>query len=519
MPQDLQNYEQNERVRKAVIKLGGTVTVGDVMTATGLGNHEAKEALDKLIQTHEGTMRISEKGEIQYAFSKGCVLRDQRSWWQRNKKAIMNVIKKLFKIIIMLVLVVYFIIYLIILIALLTSNRNSNSRIDIGGIWFFFWGTGDTSRYTRRKAPLYTRVYNFVFGPEEEEIDPLEARLKCGQLIRAKNGVITVEDWMVISGQTREKCESDLARFTAEFDGAAEITDNGTLVYVFENMMMSARQKRAKADPIPDKAWMVLEQPRPLSGNTEADGGNGAVIGLNLFNLVMSFIFMYGATSLLSESSDPSIQQMTQTEIEQIENYAFWLGIFPFIFSSLIFLVPLIRLPGNIHENKERRERSVRKAVIGAIFDGNKTHRDITLSQIRTKATGYLMNNHLPPVTDGETKSAMNLLVSELGGELDFESEKYMFDNMDTRLEDARQERERRDLAHQDSGRVVFSTDNQEQEKIEDDNARSDMDEFEKMLQGGGKFTPARGHGEYNSSYSGARSSSSGSNYSSGNRY
>ena len=521
MPQELQNYEQVERVRQAVIKLGGTVTIGDVMSATGLGNYEAKEALDNLIQTHEGTMRISEKGEIQYAFSKGCVLRDQRSWWQRNKKAIMKVIKGLFKVIIMLVLVVYFILFMLILIALIFNNRNSSSRINISGFWFIFWGSGDSSGYSAKKAPLYTQVYNFVFGPEEEEIDPLEAKQKCGQLIRARNGVITVEDWMMISGQTREQCESDLARFTAEFDGTVEITDNGTLIYVFEDMMKSAKRQLAV---IPHKAWQCLETPRPLSGNTPENGGNGAVIGLNSFNLIMSFVIMHYLTSILG-SGDPEKVRFTIEEQEQLSNYAFWLGIFPFIFSSLIFAVPLIRLPFNIRENKERRERSVRKAVIGAVFDGriDKTdprlfNKELTIEQVRTKATNYLMKSYLPAATDEEARKAMNSLMYEVNAELDFETQNYKFDVMDDRLADAEQERSKRNLANQDVGRVVFSTDNNEQEKVEEENARADMEEFDKLLHGKGGFTPARG-ASYDTSYSGANSSGargSRGNYSSG---
>ena len=523
MPQELQNYEQIERVRQAVIKLGGTVTVGDIMSVTGLGNYEAKEALDGLIQTHEGTMRVSEKGEIQYAFAAGCVLRDQRSWWQRNKKAILKVIKGLFKVIIMLVLVIYFVIFMLILIALLFSNRNSD-RINISGFWFIFWGGSDSGGVANAtKAPLYTRVYNFVFGPEEEEVDPLEARQKCGQLIRAKNGVITVEDWMMISGQTREKCESDLARFTAEFDGTAEITDNGTLVYVFENMMKTARQKRAQFVPMPAGAWKSLEHPRPLSGNTVQNGGDGAVIGLNLFNLIMSFVIMRYLGAVIGSWNAEQEVALTLAEQEQLKNYAFWLGIFPFIFSSLIFLVPLLRLPGNIRENRLRRERSVRKAVMGAIFEGRKNDKvdysELTMADVRSMATNHLMQSHLPAATDEEAKKALNELIYEVSGELDFETQKYKFNQMDSRIADAAQERAKRALDHQDSGRVVFSTDNTEQERIDDDNARADMDDFDKMLHGKGNFTPVRGSGSYNTSYSGGKSQSSRGNYSSGSGY
>ena len=225
MVTQLSTNEQIEVVRQAVIARGGNVTVGDIVSASGLDSDTAKSCLNELIKTHEGTMQVSSTGELLYSFAPGVVLRDQRTWWERNKKAIMKVIKAIFKAIIFLVLVVYFIMYLVILIAMLSNNRNRSSNINLGWAFWFFWGRGydDTSYYSNGKArrePVYTRVYNFVFGPEEPELNPLEASQQCAQLIRAKNGVITLEDWMMISGQTKEKCESDLALLDIYFSDA-----------------------------------------------------------------------------------------------------------------------------------------------------------------------------------------------------------------------------------------------------------------------------------------------------------
>lgn len=510
MAEIINDSEKVERVRKAVLKLGSNVTVGDVMSVTGLGADEAKAGLDSLIQTHEGTMRVSEKGELQYSFAGGCILRDQRSWWQRNKKAVMKVVKGLFKVIIMLVLVVYFVIFVLLLLALLCSNRGgSRSNINLGWMWYFFWGTSSsTSSNQYRKDPLYTRVYNFVFGPEEVEVDPLEARTKCAQLIRAKNGVITVEDWMMISGQSREKCESDLARFTAEFDGAAEITDNGTLVYVFESMMMSTKSK--KREEMPEASWMVLEKPRPLSGNTPENGGNGAVIGLNTFNLIMSFVIMFSLRSVIGASVDTTGMtaeqaMIAQTQMEQLQQYSFWLGIFPFIFSSLIFLGPLVRLPGNRRENRERRARSVRKAVLCSVFDNqNSAQTTVSFDVVSKKANACLLHNQLVDASADEINTALNTIVCELGGERDFDKNVYTFENMDTRLKDAKSERNSRDLAGKAMGRVVYSTDNREQERIDDENEKADMDDFDRLLTGSDHSS--QHYGEYDQHYSGKSS-------------
>ena len=51
-----------ERARQAVLRRGGKVTIGDIMSETGLGNYEAKEALDRMIEVYEGVMRVSDNG-------------------------------------------------------------------------------------------------------------------------------------------------------------------------------------------------------------------------------------------------------------------------------------------------------------------------------------------------------------------------------------------------------------------------------------------------------------------------
>lgn len=485
---------QQERIRQAVLRRGGTVTVGDVMSETGLGMEEAKSGLRTLMYTHEGIMRVSARGEIEYAFAPGCILRDERSWWERNRKQVIKIIKTIFKVIIMLVLIIYFIIYLLLLLALISSNRNGRSNINIGGVFYWFWGWGDSGTYGTRKTPLYTRVYNFVFGPEEEEIDPLAAKTKCAQLIRAKKGVITVEDWIMVSGQSREKCESDLARFTAEFEGNAEISDNGTLLYVFEEMMTSSRDK--SKPELPECAWTDLEFPRSLSGNI--GGGDGAVIGLNAFNLIMSFVCMYALSDMLASQGDVP---MSPADVAQLESLSFGLGIFPFIFSSLIFLVPLFRLPGNIKENRARRKRTVRKAVLQSVFArGQKGNTAVSTidacnaasRMISRAATAACVSADEPSLD--EVNEALNELSDELGGVLEQgpNGAVYKFPNMDSRLVEASNERLNRRLDEQKFGEAVYSSSNEEQDKIDDRQNQQDLDEFDRLLNGGQSAAPRK---------------------------
>ena len=484
MDTTLKESEQIDIVRRAVIRRGCSVTIGDIVSETGLDTETAKSCLNKLISTHEGVMRVSDSGELLYAFSNGCIQRDQRSWWDRNKKKIYKGVKAVFKVVIFLFLLIYFIIYMCILLAMLSQNRNSRSSGSgfNTAIWFF-WG-GGRRRYDdvsdgKKKEPIYTRVYNFMFGPEEPEKDPLKLQSQCAQLIRARNGVITVEDWMMVSGQSREKCESDLARYTAEFDGDAEILENGTLVYVFPDVMKS--MKSGKRETMPTPAWETLESPRKLSGNS--GGGNAMVIGLNLFNLIMA----WACTSIIPQILADQAAQTGQTVSVMGDSTFLWLGLIPLVFSILIFAVPLFRLPVNIKENRRRRKEAVRKSLLSAIFDEKK---GASFKVSRTNAVSAmnmrLQKKGLKAATDDEYNAAMADICSELGGAFDPKdlNATYAFPDMELRLTEAGNKRQQLDLKSQQVGRVVFSTDNSEYDAIEADNAKHDLDDFDRILSG-----------------------------------
>ena len=481
MDNTLKTSDQIDIVRRAVIKRGGSVTIGDIVSETGFDTETAKSCLNKLIATCEGVMRVSETGELLYAFQGNCIQRDQRSWWDRNKEAIYKAIKVFFKVIIFLFLVIYFIIYMVILIALLSQNKGRNN-INLGSAIWIFWGRRDydydRSSDTKKSEPIYTRVFNFMFGPENPKKDPLELRTKCAQLIRARNGVVTVEDWMMISGQTREKCESDLARYTAEFDGDAQILENGTLVYVFPDVMKS--MKSGARAPMPAPAWKTLEEPRKFTGNS--GGGNAMVVGLNLFNLIMAYL----CTAVIPTMLAAEAAQTGETINYMTDSTFLWLGLIPLIFSILIFAVPLLRIPSHIMENRRRRKEAVRKSMLSAIFDGNgNATTKLPRSRAVIDTNKAIRASYTQDVTIDEFNDAMTTLSDELGGDFvpnSTEETSISFPDMELRLKEASQKRQQLDLKSQKVGRVVFSTNNDEYDDIEAANNKSELEDFDRMI-------------------------------------
>lgn len=493
MPKDMTLDQSAERVRKAVIRRGCSVTVGDIISETGLGAAEAKEALDRLIGTHEGVLRVNERGELMYVFRQGCIRRDYRSWWSRHRDGIMRILKVFFKIVIFLVLVVYFIIYLCILLALLQSNRNnsrSSDSFDLGFMIYLFWGgpSYDSGRMTkdgRKRQPIYARVYNYVFGPEEAPADPHAAKAECAQLIRARRGVITLEDWLRVSGQSREKCESDLARYTAEFEGTVEITEAGTLVYIFEDMMTSGSRAN---ESMPAMCWRKPEKPRPLSGNI--DGGDAFVVGLNVFNMCMSGIIMYLMYTVTQPDAETTgfVASAAALMTEEYGSYAWWLGLFPFIFSTLIFAGPLVRLPGNIKENRLRRQTAIRKALLETLFSRSNPRRRLSFKQALPQIERYLdmcsFKYSESEIAD-EAQKAYNEFCYDFRGEMtDSDDVEYEFKEFADSEREAMKIRDNAHFEKKTFGKSVFSTDNAEQEKVEDEEARRALSDFDRSLRG-----------------------------------
>ena len=135
------------------------------------------------------------------------------------------------------------------------------------------------------KQWLYKKVFQFVFGPEEEKPDPLRAQMLCSNLIKAKRGTLCVEDWMLVSGNDREKAESEMAKFTAIFDGKAEITSDGQLIYSFPELMRSQSGNRALNTP--NFTWKEPIAKKEFTGNsTGANVGIGFLNGFNLMAVV-----------------------------------------------------------------------------------------------------------------------------------------------------------------------------------------------------------------------------------------
>jgi hypothetical protein len=367
---------QQADILTSLRRLGGRGTVGDVVSDSGLPSDAVRGGLKALLESHQGHLAVSDSGERLYAFDSKLIERGTEPFLARARSTLGRVLTKGFKAWIVAMLVVYFVVFVVLVIAALFAKQGGNDsrgggwggrRGGHGGhmpnLWFWYWIWGPRwyigrpyygQRWERTleggdKVPFYKKVFAFVFGPDRPE--PNQKQLDRGKLrlIRARNGVITTAELVEHEGSTFAAAESEMARLVGAYDGEVAVSPDGELVYAFPDVMSTAHDQRSARAPNP--AWLRLEYPRELTGNTP--GANAAVAGMNAFTLVAaatSPLFIFPRLGLGGTAA--------------------FLGlvIVPVVFSVLFFAGPLVRMAGVALENRRRATRNVRRVLLGLVY-------------------------------------------------------------------------------------------------------------------------------------------------------
>jgi len=368
--------EDQSRILASLRRLKGRGTVGDVIADSGLAADSTRAGLKTLLESHRGHLAVADSGELIYEFDPKMIERGSEPLLARVSQAAGKVVRAGFKAWIVTMLVVYFAIMVALVIAALFANKGGNDsrggwsggRRSRGGglhfdplIWYWIWGPRwriGRPYYGQRwertldkgdKVPFYKKVFAFVFGPDRPK--PTQAQLDRGKLrlIRARNGVLTTAELVEHTGATFDDAEDEMGRLLGAYDGEAVVSPNGEVVYAFPGVMASVESGRSVREPNP--AWLRLEHPRELTGNTS--GANAIVAGMNTFTMVAAatspwFIF-------------PRLG---------ITGPAAFIGLVlvPLVFSVLFFAGPLVRMAGVGLENRRRKTRNVRRLLLGLVY-------------------------------------------------------------------------------------------------------------------------------------------------------
>ncbi|NNK62982.1 MAG: hypothetical protein HKO98_07190, partial [Gemmatimonadetes bacterium] len=484
-------------VLRALRRLDGRATVADITAATGLERAQAEETLRRLLEDRRGHLEVGERGDLVYRFEKGLLSREATSLWTRVKKGAWAAFKVGFKVWIVGMLVLYTIVFVALLIAALFANRDGDGgglgggregggsrgggmRLPMGDFWLWYWlwgprwrgrpyygeGYGERRRGVRGRKdgpPFYKKVFAFVFGPDEPVRSKEAKDRDLLRFVRSRQGVVSATDLVQHSGMELHEADEELARLMAVHEGDVKVTDDGTLLYVFPDLMVSAHGTVRERDPAP--AWRRLEPSRPLTGNTA--GTNALIVAMNGFNLVAAatapwFIFpRLGISGLAAEIA------------------LIWV---PVAFSSVFFAVPGLRWLGVTRENARRAARNVRKAVLGLVSKftlSGKEPEALPLPEAETHVAA--VSKGKVPLAKDAVLPTLDRLVAEFDGEVEADeagTPSFRFPLFRRQMEVAHRERGALALQGRTVGDIVYASD--------DDDAtagRRELEAFDRELE------------------------------------
>ncbi len=388
-----------EKILGVFRKRQGEATTADLVALTGLPKAQVEAELPAVADEFGARLKVTESGEILWSFPDGMrsrytgLLPSLKRGWKAFKKGLVAAASLLFKLWIVVMLVGYFVLFVaLILLALLLSvaasmagkdDRDRGSGSGLGGlflarglidtfvrIWFYselFKGPEqrayERDRRQSRKAnkrPLYKAIFSFVLGDGDPNADwdTIEKKAVVA-FLQSNKGIITIHEFMAITGLSPSEAEVRINRYLFEFEGEPEVSDAGTIYYSFPSLLRRKdKVDRTYGGTTPMKKLAAFSA-NPAKANRTFAFFNG-------FNLLLSGYF--GAMAL---AFHPLLERLYQPPydvkliitrgldgfyliIHQVLGklmgvadpaalLGWGLGAVPFVFSVLFFLVPILR--------------------------------------------------------------------------------------------------------------------------------------------------------------------------------
>jgi hypothetical protein len=394
------------KVTEALKKRRGGATVADIVAATALPLAAVRDLVPQAADEYSARLEVTESGEIRYSFPRGFVSRYRglRAGLKRFFGKAGNFLKIFaawfFKVWIMVMLIGYFALFMLIALASLfvsvaaRSSSSDNRRGSGGGLflsahifdliirlWFYSELTKSMDpRHPRGRAgksgrPLHRAIFSFIFGDGDPNRDwETRERKAFIAYVQARRGVISLPEFMALTGLEPEKAERAIMACCAEYGGSPEATEAGTVVYRFDELLR-------RSDPgdrsFPD-ASAPIKQLRTFSTNPKKmnfwfgliNTVNLAFGGYYLFNALNTGAilteaqfhassYLYGVTYLLAR------QFVVPDPLPLI---AIGLGLVPLVFSVIFWLIPGLRYFSEKKENEQIKLGNLKKTAFGRIW-------------------------------------------------------------------------------------------------------------------------------------------------------
>jgi hypothetical protein len=416
------NSEAYQKVLTAFKKQRNGATIADITAKTALSLDSVRELVSLAADEYQARLQVTESGEILYSFPHGFV--SKYHGFRHNLTRTMEKIKKgikiagtwIFKVWIIGMLLGYFVLFMLIALASLvisvagsssnSDNRSSHRGNGLGGmyfasqifnliirIWFYseltksldgrYYGTGQAKPKGR---PLYKAIFSFVFGDEDPNGDwPSREKRSVIAYIQAHGGVISLPEFMTLTGLPPEEADSAILSCCAEFGGLPEATGEGTVVYRFDPLLLRADGQDRSFSGVSS----LIKRLKSFSSNKKNMNAWFGVI--NGINLAFGTYFLFNALNAgalvpqMHISGGSYLYAVAYVLFSQLFSnplsfITIGLGLVPLIFSFLFWLIPGLRYLSMKGENEGIKLENLRKIGYGRIWENPRRvkPRDIT---------------------------------------------------------------------------------------------------------------------------------------------
>ncbi|GAB6277390.1 MAG: hypothetical protein SAMD01599839_19300 [Rectinema sp.] len=425
------DYNKNEVRERLLRALNGATkdwTDADLARATGLPLAQINAEMPAISDEYRGRLKVSEKGDLLYSFPQGLKSRYRgfepfmRKLWGTVSRGAVATGKVLFKVWILVTLFGYFFLFIALaLVALFGSvalqGGGSRDRGDrrgggIGGLWLttnlfdsmvrlWFYSElfkSSNARYRdsyarRERHPLNKAVFSHVFGDRDPNADWNTVLKKAFiAFIQTHKGVITLPEFMAISGLKPEEAQDRITRFLVEFEGSPEVSENGALYFFFPSLLVKASDVS-----VPAASAFPLKKLKRFSSN---DGKMDRTFRwVNIVNLLFGSYYLLNAinvgTNVIIRTAEGvalkggltylysyTVYLASQLGATQPAVLLGWvLGVAPLAFSVLFFGIPLVRSWRLKRENEMLKRENMRKVLYSAVIANPRgfDHRTVSL--------------------------------------------------------------------------------------------------------------------------------------------
>jgi hypothetical protein len=224
------------------------------------------------------------------------------------------------------------------------------------------------------------------------------------------------------------------------------VSESGGIVYTFEALRRSASEG---GNVRPRAAWDRTPALPPLTGND--DGANILVALLNGFNLLASAWVMSNGLTL---SNIALLFDRHRPRVLPDDGLPLALGLMPFLFSVVLFVLPIARALYRTRQQKKVEQERARLAIL----------REVVTRTSRKEAIDDEALRRLVRVETGEEPTSQEITkrVVDLGGDVDIGPAgevRYRFAELEADAAAAEEERERAGEQEARIGKVIFASD------------------------------------------------------------